>query len=133
MKSFMEWLFESNGHSRGEVSSLLEDAVGLGAVVGELNKAGIGHRVVKVGDSSVVVLPDSNLVVYDFDNGYGLVDLVGDFLYSDYGEGMRESIDFSKEFWNNPQVLYHATSGDILPRLKPGDSHSNLNERFLVR
>jgi len=107
MKTFRLWLVEN--HARNTVSDIIEDAQGLEQVQNTLSKAGILHSTKNINNHKVIVIPDSSLIVYDFDNGYGTVDEIGDFIYSNYADNLKQNHDFNKEFWEQPPTLYHAT------------------------
>ena len=90
MLNFKKWLFESSDR---DISSLIEDAVGLDSVIDVLNNNEISHKVIDFNGTKVIVLPKSNIVIYDFDDGYGTADDVGNFIYSNYAEGLKEHVD----------------------------------------
>ena len=115
MLNFKKWLFES---SERDVSSLIEDAVGLDSVIDVLNNNEISHKVVDFNGTNVIVLPKSNIVIHDFDDGYGTADDVGDFIYSRYAEDLKKHVDFNKHFWSYPVVLYNATTEENLELIK---------------
>ena len=116
MKTFRLWLFES--HTRNAVSDIIEDAQGLEQVQNALSKVGIVHSTKTINGHKVIIIPDSNLVVYDFDKGYGGVDEVGDFIYSSFADDLKEADDFNKNFWDNPTTLYHATTEENAGQIK---------------
>lgn len=118
---FKEWLFESMRQYASEVSSLIEDAVGLDAVIEVLKFNEIVHKVIYFDGNKVIVLPESNLVIYDFDGGYGNVESVEDFVYSRYADDLKDYEDFNKDFWNSPAPLYHATSEENFELIKSTD------------
>ena len=119
--NFKQWLIESAGRYASEVSSLIEDAVGLDAVIEVLKSNEIVHKVIYFGGNKVIVLPESSLVIYDFDGGYGAVESVEDFVYSSYADGLKEYGDFNKDFWNSPATLYHATTEENFELIKSTD------------
>ncbi len=107
MKTFRLWLIEN--HTRNAVSDIIQDAQGLEQVQTALANSNIEFQTNTINGHTVITIPDSNLVVYDFDNGYGRVDEVGDFIYGSFADDLKESDDFNKNFWEHPPTLYHAT------------------------
>jgi hypothetical protein len=119
--NFKQWLIESMGRYASEVSSLIEDAVGLDAVIEVLNEEKIRYTIIDIGDKKVIVLPESSLVIYDFDDGYGNVESVEDFVYSNYADDLKDYGDFNEDFWNSPALLYHATTEANFELIKSSD------------
>jgi hypothetical protein len=122
---FKRWLNES---SVSEVSSLIEDAVGLDAVIEVLTRERIRYTIIDISDKRVVVLPESSLVVYDFDSGYGSVEHVSDFVYSNYADDLKGYVDFNEEFWDHPSILYHATTSANFELIKGSDGLKGMCE-----
>jgi len=119
--NFKQWLIESMDRYASEVSSLIEDAVGLDAVIEVLKSNEIVHKVIDFSGKKVIVLPESSLVIYDFDDGYGNVESVENFVYSNYADDLKDYGDFNEYFWNSPAMLYHATTSANFELIKGSD------------
>lgn len=113
---FKKWINES--YDQSGISSLIEDAKGLNEVLTVLKNSNINYRVINFGSEAIILLPDAELVIYDFEQGYGSVEDAREFIYSRHAENLKQHENFNQEFWKNPVVLYHATTEQNLELIK---------------